>query len=150
MPASNYWEKKVLEATLEGANLTAPTKLFLALTESAITKSMNGTELEEAGKAAELTYEGYARVEVKCEAATWTVTEGSGETTPSKRVNAAIITLKLNTGVTGKDVAKYWALCDLVTKGNVIVFGKLSEELAIVKAILKVEIPISELSIGAE
>lgn len=151
MPASNYTEENVLQATLAGKTMpTAPVKVYLALTENAPTKTMTGTELGESAHGAELTYEGYARVEIKGEAAQWEVTAGSGESTASKIVNKNAITLKLNTNTTGKSLAKYFAVCDAVTAGNVLYFGKLTEELNIVKAITKLEIEAKKLEVTAE
>ncbi len=148
MPASNYLEKSALEGYVQGKAVVVPTKVFLALTEKAITKTMTGTKLEEAAEAAELTYEGYKRVEIPL--VEWVLTEGSGESTASKLVNNAAITIPLNTNVTGKSLAKYFALCDKLTLGNVLFFGKLTEELNITKVLTKVEIEAKKLEISAE
>lgn len=150
MPASNFAEEAFIKASLEGTTLTAPTKLFVALCEKPITKTMTGTTIAEAGEGAELTYEGYARVEIKAEAAQWEFSAGSGESTASKSINKNAVTLKLNTNTTGKFVAKYFALCDAVTAGHVWFFGKLEEEVSIVKAITKIEIEPKKLTISCE
>ena len=56
----------------------------------------------------------------------------------------------INTNVTGKSFAKYFALADKLTKGNVWFFAKLTEELNITKALTVVEIQAGKLEIGAE
>lgn len=149
MPASNFAEKVVFESFLENKAYTPPTKTFLALTENEPTKLMTGTELGEAAKGAELTYEGYARVELKGEAATWEYTAG-GAQTAGKLVNKAAVTLKLNTGTTGKSLAVWFAICDAVTAGNVLFYGKLTESLNITKTITKLEVEAKKLEILAE
>lgn len=145
MPASNYLEKALLEGSLNKVNYTAPLKVFLGLTEAPILKTYTGTEMT---STYDLTYEGYARVEIT--PLEWELSAGSGESTASKYVNKNAVTLKLNTNTTGKSVAKYFFLADAITNGNVLYFGKLTEELSIVKAITKLEIEAKKLEISAE
>lgn len=147
MPASNYSELRFLKAGMGIENLTKPTKLYLALCENALTKVMTGTTISEAGVGAELTYEGYARVELNL--AEFELTEG-GASTPSVWVNKLALTLKLNTNTTGKSLAKWFAIVDATSAGNVWFYGKLTEELNIVKSITKLEIEAKKLEVTAE
>lgn len=146
MSASNYLAKKIVEL-MKGQTITGPAKFFIAFCENEITKTMTGTTISEAGVGAELTYEGYARVELSLTEVE--IIEGGGAAA-DKALNKLAVALKLNTNTTGKSLAKWFAICDAATAGNVWFFGKLAEELNIVKAITKLEVPAKSLEITAE
>lgn len=141
MPASNFLAKKIAEL-MKGTTITGPTKLFIGLTEAAVTKGMTGTTVSE-----ELTYAGYARIELSLTEVE--IIEGGGEAA-DEALNKLAIQFNLNTNTTGKSLAKWFFIADAVTLGNMWFYGKLPEELNIVKAMTKVEIEAKKLKVSAE
>lgn len=144
MPASNYLAKKVVEL-MKGQTITGPAKLFLALCEAEVKKAHTGTTI--GTEASELTYEGYGRVELSL--AEVEIIEGGGAAA-DEALNKLAIALNKNTNTTGKSVAKWFAITDASTAGNVLFFGKLAEELNITKALTKIEVEAKKLAVSTE
>lgn len=128
---------------LKGEVVTGPAKLFLGLCEAEPKHNSTAASALE-----ELTYEGYARVEINLageEAIAAT------EVAAEKILNSAAITLHPNTNTTGKNKAKFWFLADSASgAGGIWFYGTLAEVVEIVKAMTEVKVPAKELSIGVE
>lgn len=146
--ASVALEEELVLASLgkTGATVTVPTKLWVALCEVEQDRTVKCNSLKE-----ELTYEGYARGEIETIGTEFTWTIGTAST-KGKWTQNKLIKFKLNINTTGKNAAKYFAICTEVGAGagKVQYIGKLTEELIIVKAMTEVTIPASGLEITAE
>ncbi len=124
---SKYMEESAIKAIVGNAAFPAkPAKVFLALCQSEVKPGETGKDIEsaEAGKANECVsatkkYEGYARIELP--EAEW---EFSGEN-PVKAVNKALI--QFAACKAGSAKVTYAALCDKLTEGNVLWYGKVAE-----------------------
>lgn len=128
---------------LKGETVVGPAKLFLGLaTEEQVHNTTSGSVK------GELTYEGYARVEISLAGEEIVAaTEGAAE----KLLNSAALALKPNTNTTGTNESKNWFISDVVSGvGGIWVYGSLAEVVKIVKAMTEVKIAAKELSIGVE
>lgn len=129
MPASLYLEEETLNLFLKKETPTAITKCYLGLTTAAISKKWTGTEVEEKEPSASASW---ARVEVSAASKPgWSVTKAEGATgfTIYENTNA------IKTGAEAWEFKKitineykleYFAICDALTKGNLLAFGKLT------------------------
>jgi hypothetical protein len=106
---SNYLAAKLLEASVANASFASGAQTFLALLTAAGTPADTGTTLS----TKEAAYGGYARAEVA--SSVWAEAEGP------YIVNAEPIPLAKRTSGAAQIVA--WAICDAVTKGNVLHLG---------------------------
>ena len=103
MPASNYLDDAILNATLTNTPYTGPATVYVALYSVAPTKSTSGTELSGSN---------YSR-----QSASFSVSTGVATSTASVAFGAA--SADWSTAVA-------WAILDDSTGGNILYFGSLS------------------------
>lgn len=152
MPASLYLEEALLKGTIVGSTYTAPTKLYVGLSiykPSELKKSTTGTEFETKEPT---TGNGWKRIEIKAEAAQWEAIEKGegieGSNTPTKYKNKNAVKFEKLTG--GEYLLETFAICDALTAGNILYFGKLTTKVTINTATTEFTIPAKELLVEAE
>jgi len=111
---SDYLEKKLIDHTFGTGAYTAATSLWIALSTKTLTDTAVGTALN--GEVGTGVTKGYNRKKCK----TWTASSPTGgDTENSQTVTFAVATAAWGT-------VKTFAICDKLTKGNVLCFGTLT------------------------
>ena len=122
---SNYFENKLVDASLRGVAYTFPTTTYMALLVASPDDATISTEV--AGGS-------YARVAISSNTTNWSGTQGAGSTTTSTGTNGTTsnnvpITFPAPTSSWGTIVG--WALMDAATGGNALLQGMLSESVTV-------------------
>jgi hypothetical protein len=111
---SDYLEKKLIDHTFGTAAYTAATSLYIALSTKTLTDTADGAALN--GEVGTGATKGYARKKCK----TWDASSATGGDTE----NTQVVTFATATASWG--TVKTFAICDKLTKGNVIAYGTLT------------------------
>ncbi len=155
MPASLALEEKLLKATIVGETYTSLTEVWIGLSSfkleaGELTKK---TTAKEFGEKEPKEAEGWTRIKIKAEAASWeAIKKGEGATGFTKYENAAVITFKKLTGAE-EITLRTFAICEKAKfseAGNILYFGTLTTPVTISKATSELTIPAKELLVEAE
>lgn len=111
---SDFLETKLIDHVFGTAAYTAATSLYIALSTKTLTDTCVGTALN--GEVGTGATKGYARKKCK----TW---DPAGATAGDTE-NAQTVTFAVATAAWG--TVKTFAICDKITKGNVLCFGTLT------------------------